>query len=302
MLDGTGFVQNVFRTNLLTCIFISKHAFWAPKLGPSNLSYLGYSSRLLVAFGALIVTGPSAVLVPRLTISLRENRVIDFFEDVVLVIRLVLSLSSVFAVIFIVLGYPITKILFERGAFSPEDTVGLSSIFPFMFSGMVFMVGVVILFRVIFLRESSSKLAILGIVGSVFYFLLSGMFLEFWGLQGIAFAYLCTWILLFCMGLYLLFKNNGNYINDKSTLIYVFKQCTALLLVYLTVAQSYSMLSFYVYENSFYQLVANTLISGSLGVIVFFLVSLRITKHAEIIYLVAELKRLICYSRKRGAL
>ena len=282
-------------------VYQSIDAFWAPKLGASNLSYLGYSSRMLIAFGALIITGPSAVLVPRLTISLHENREIDFFKDVILVIKLVLSLSSVFAVIFIVLGHPITKILFERGAFSPEDTVGLSGIFPFMFSGMVFMVGVVILFRVLFLRESSAKLAILGTVGSVSYFLLSGIFSEFWGLEGIAFAYLCTWILLFSIGLHLLFKNNVQYLNDKSTLLFVLKQCTALLLVYLTVVQSYSMLSLDVYENNFYQLVTNTLISSSLGVIVFFLVSLRIIKHAEIIYLVAELKRLICYSQKRGA-
>jgi putative peptidoglycan lipid II flippase len=282
-------------------VYQSIDAFWAPKLGPSNLSYLGYSSRMIIAFGALIITGPSAVLVPRLTIALHENRKIDFFKDVILVIKLVLALSSVFAVIFIVLGHPITKILFERGAFSPEDTIGLSGIFPSMFTGMVFMVGVVILFRVLFLRESSSKLAMLGIIGSVSYFLFSGVFSQFWGLEGIAFAYLCTWVLLFSLGLYLLFENNFYFLNDKSTLIFVFKQCTALLLVYLTVVQSYSMLSIDLYENNFYQLVTNILISSTLGVIVFFFVSLRIIKHAEIIYFVAELKRLVGYSQKRVA-
>ena len=277
-------------------------AFWAPKIGPSNLSYLGYCSRVLIALGALILTGPSTVLVPRLTISLNENREVDFFKDVTLVIKIVISLSSVFAMIFISLGPQIIKIVFERGAFTAQDTVAINSIIPFMFSAMVFMVAVVILFRVLFLRETGSKLAVIGIIGALVYFVISGIFSILMGVKGIALAYLVTWILLFYLSLNRLFKKNSEYIITKSTTIFIFKQCILLFILYLTVINSFSLLTTYLNDNYLYELVIHTLASSCLGLIVYAIVSIKIVKQKEIIYLFRELRQLLNHQDKQNSI
>ena len=44
----------------------SVDAYWAPQIGTGNLAYLGYSHRIVIAIGSLVIAGPAAVLFPRL--------------------------------------------------------------------------------------------------------------------------------------------------------------------------------------------------------------------------------------------
>jgi putative peptidoglycan lipid II flippase len=266
-------------------IYQSIDAYWAPKLGSANLSYLGYCQRLLIAVGALVITGPSTVLIPRLAQAVAENRKNDFLCDAVTVIKLIIALSSVMAVIGSILAEPIIEVMFERGAFSHNDTLGIASLLPYMLTGMVFMLCVVMLFRVLFVREMSVKVSFLGICCAALYFIFSGLGVKYVGIQGIGLAYIFTWICIFSGCIYYLFKDDVQIIFCRNSLVFCIKQilllsCTAFIVVFIR-----NKISGYSAELSFYQSVLSVLVCGSLGMIVYFVLSVFVFKQMEIILL-----------------
>jgi putative peptidoglycan lipid II flippase len=208
-------------------------SFWASKLGSSNLSYLGYCQRILIAFGSLIIIGPSTVIIPRLTIAIQEKRIIDYLNDISLITKIVWGLSTVVALICSVLAKPIIKIMFERGAFTRIDTIGVSSILPLMFIGMTFMLCVVILFRALFVTNMIKQIAYLGIISSISYFFLSGLLSTFFDLIGIAYAYMITWVLTFYLSIYVVFSNRLSILFNKKNVVFFIKQIITLLCIYL---------------------------------------------------------------------
>ena len=213
-------------------IFQSIDAFWAIKLGQSNLSYLGYSQRLLIAFGALIIAGPSTVLIPRLTEAIQENREDDFLEDSVHLIKLIISLASVIAVIGSVLAEPLIKIMFQRGAFNSIDTSNLSKLLPYMLIGMVFMLNVVVLFRALFVKEKGIGVAFIGIICALLYFIFSGIFSHFFSIKGITFAYMLTWIFIFFVTVNSVFIKNLKKIYNLDLVRFILKQAIILIFIY----------------------------------------------------------------------
>lgn len=208
-------------------------SFWASKLGSSNLSYLGYCQRILIAFGSLIIIGPSTVIIPRLTLAIQQKRIIDYLNDISLITKIVWGLSSVVALICSVLAKPIIKIMFERGAFTRIDTIGVSSILPLMFIGMTFMLCVVVLFRALFVTNMIKQIAYLGIISSISYFFLSGLFSTFFDLIGIAYAYMITWVLTFYLSIYVVFSTRISILFNKKNAVFFIKQIITLLCIYL---------------------------------------------------------------------
>ena len=47
-------------------IYGTVDAIWASRLGPSNLSYLGYGQRLVISIGNIVILGPWLILTPYL--------------------------------------------------------------------------------------------------------------------------------------------------------------------------------------------------------------------------------------------
>lgn len=208
-------------------------SFWASKLGPSNLSYLGYCQRILIAFGSLIIIGPSTVIIPRLTLAIQQERIIDYLNDISLITKIVWGLSSVIAVICSVLSKPIIIIMFERGVFARNDTIAVSTILPLMFIGMTFMLCVVVLFRALFVTNISKHIAFLGLICSITYFSLSGLFSTYFNLNGIVYAYMITWMLIFFLTMNVIFSNKSRILFNKKNLLFFVKQLITLFCIYL---------------------------------------------------------------------
>lgn len=190
-------------------------AYWAPKLGEAALSYLGYSQRLLIAIGALMIAGPSAVLVPRITQVLLEGRQEQFLFYCLRVVRTVLIFGAFVGVIVSVLAIPTVEILFQRGAFNDKATEGVASLLPLMMMGMTAMLGVVIMFRALFSVPNVSAGATLGILASVLYFALSGLLSHTFGLIGIAAAYAISWWLTLVVAFTYLWKGRLGLLNTR---------------------------------------------------------------------------------------
>src|SRR3970282_2291898 len=68
-------------------------AYWAPQIGPGNLAYLGYSQRILVVIGSIVIAGPAAVILPRLAEAYADDRVNDLHHDTMRAVRMVIAFA-----------------------------------------------------------------------------------------------------------------------------------------------------------------------------------------------------------------
>lgn len=180
-------------------IYQSIDSFWGIRLGVGNLATLGYAQRILIAVGNLVISGPSAVLMPKLTRAHLEGGQDAFLFLVMRLVRLVFACASFVAVVVSLLAVHIIRLLFARGAFDQLAITKLSNILPYMLVGMIFMLVVVILFRVLFSQKNTTAPATIGILCASIYFILSGLLSPHYGLKGIGFAYIISW----AMGLFI---------------------------------------------------------------------------------------------------
>ncbi|MCC7361492.1 MAG: hypothetical protein IT317_18540 [Anaerolineales bacterium] len=180
-------------------IYGTVDAVWASRLGESQVSYLGYAQRLLVAVANVITLGPMTVILPRLAAAAHAGQREQFLRETRLVLRLVLALAALMAVGLAAQALPFVTLLFERGAFTPADAAGLATTLPGLLLGMVAMAGTTILFRALHARHDRRAAAALGALGTVTYFALSGLLSQRWQLGGIVAAYALTWWLLLAL-------------------------------------------------------------------------------------------------------
>jgi putative peptidoglycan lipid II flippase len=190
------FVRSVPLTLLSVLVFSaypSVDAYWAPRLGPANLSVVGYCQRLFVALGAVMATGPSVVLQPRLASAAARGDEAAFRADFGRGLRLALLICVPIGIALALLAGPIVRIAFERGAFARTATTSVAGLLPWMLASIPPMVCSVFAFKAIWARHDAKAAAWLGVSGPVLYFVLSGALSTRFGLAGIGAASLLTW-------------------------------------------------------------------------------------------------------------
>ena len=222
---------NIFYKNLryaiiaMLCfsVFQFIDSFWVPKIGESAMSYVGYSQRLVIAIGSLVITGPSIVLIPRLTEKFKSKDYKGYFEDSSLVIRMVIILSTFFCLIFYNSSENIISILFERGQFDEISTSGVNVVFSLFLFGMIFMLTSVITLRILFTKEIDYSIAGIGMLTAISYFSFLGIFSNYFKLSGVGYAYILTWIFISFMTLYKLFHFDLKLFFNRELYVLVIK-------------------------------------------------------------------------------
>ena len=279
-------------------IYQSIDSFWAPRLGTSNLSYLGYCQRIIVAFGTLIVIGPSTVIIPRLTKAVLEKREIDFLNDTAAITKLVIALSSVVAVIVSILSKQVIRIMFQRGAFKAGDTNAIAGLLPYMVNGMVFMLCVVILFRVLFIKEKGGGAAFIGAICAVLYFSLSGVLSNSFSVKGIAYSYSITWIIIFIITINFVFNKNKKILYSKANATFLAKQVIHLILVYFLVLYLSRLFTLDGGETSLTKVFIFTSLTGVVSFIFYIVCSLFVLKISDVRALVFGVLSLVTKSKR----
>jgi putative peptidoglycan lipid II flippase len=178
---------------LCFCIGSVTDAFWAPRLGPKELAYLGYARRLVLVLGSLVAFGPSAVLTPRLAQLHVTGDDKEFRRCTAQSVRLIFMLATPCAMFFSIFCRPIVRAVFERGAFDATTTTGVAGILPYIMLGSVPMACVVILVKSLFARQMVRGAAMASILQAVTYFVLAGVLSGPLGLRGIALAFAISW-------------------------------------------------------------------------------------------------------------
>lgn len=187
-------------------VFQSVDAYWAPQVGTGSLAYLGYSQRILVALGSLVIVGPAAVMLPRLAEAYAMGRIKDMLHDTRRAVWMVLAFALPVALSVSVLAAPLVRLLFERGEFDHNATQGVAAILPLMMMGMMAMLCVVMVFRALFAKHDAVRASLLGMLAAILYFSLSGLLSQRFGVEGIALAYALTWWLVLFMSALMLWR------------------------------------------------------------------------------------------------
>ena len=274
----------VLLSMLCFTVYQSIDAYWAPKIGASNLSYLGYCQRLLIAIGNIVIAGPSVVMVPRLAESFHEGRRADFFHDTGRAVRMVIAFAAPLAIIVSMLSEPIVRILFQRGAFDAHATCSVAELMPFMMIGMVAMLCVAMIFRAFFARHEILFPSILGAASILIYFTLSGLCSSLWGVTGIAFAYAVSWWVLFSVAVYSLWRENPNNLFSKSNLIFIYH-----IILTATVVSLVVFLGKIFYFNAFdhgglFTRLFGLILVACIAIVSFYVVAVRVFKISDIAF------------------
>ncbi|QGN22122.1 lipid II flippase MurJ [Elizabethkingia anophelis] len=270
-------------------VFQIVDAYWGKKLGESVISYLGYSQRIVIALGALVISGPSAVLIPKLTEAYKKGDLDTYYRDTATVIKLVFALTSFAALLGAFFSIDIVRIMFQRGGFTEVSTRNVAEILPYILIGMVFMLCVVISFRSIFVQPITYKTGIIGILTLILYFTLSGILSKSYNIKGIAFAYIITWIIIFLFTSRMLFKKQfKNFI--KEFFLFLLRQFFVLLIVFCVVyfLNLFSFCFFGMLQDVF-SIIFKLGIIGIVSSFVYIIISARVIKIRELVLLFSRI-------------
>lgn len=268
-------------------VFQLVDAYWGKKIGDSAISYLGYCQRIVIAVGALVISGPSSVMIPRLTTSYNDGNLPRYYMDTGTVIKLVFAFTSFAALIGSTFSFEIVSLMFQRGNFTVDSTKNVAVLLPYMLLGMVFMLCVVISFRSLFVQKITYKTSFIGVLTFMLYFTLSGILSSFFNIKGMGMAYIITWMAVFTITVYILFKSGASAFL-KDFLAFLFKQMFTLMTVgaflYLYLQLTLSLDAKFLGHGSLYVIVKLS-VAGSVALLIYLLVGIKVMKMQELIYM-----------------
>lgn len=194
--DAIGFLREVplvLLAMLGFCAGSAIEAFWAMKLRPADITYLGYSQRLVVVLASLVAFGPSAVLMTRLSELSARGESSEFRVLAAKALRMSLFTTAPIAVLVGIFAEPIVRLVFQRGAFDNSSTVGVASVLPFAMFGGVALCASVMMMKALFARRQLKQAAYIGVFQVICYFIVSGVLSRALGVQGIVAAFAVSW-------------------------------------------------------------------------------------------------------------
>jgi putative peptidoglycan lipid II flippase len=218
--------EYLFRTPLIVMamlcftVFQLSDAYWAPQIGTGSLAYLGYSQRILVVLGNIVIAGPALVILPRLSEAYADGRIKDLLNDTYRALRMLIIFSLPVALSASILATPLVQLLFERGAFDKQATEGVAKILPIMIIGLMAMLCVVIVIRALFAKHDIARASLLGILITLCYFVLSGLLSKILGVLGIALAYAISWWLALLLSALFLWRGYMSIIFCRQSLVF----------------------------------------------------------------------------------
>jgi len=192
----------VLLSGLCFAIYGTVDAFWASRLGPSNVSYLNYGQKIIIAIGNLIILGPSMVLAPYFSTQVALGNVEIFKVKLEITIKMIFIFAVPLGLIASILSISMIEIVLQRGAFTLQETNGLAAILPGMLFGMIPMINVAVIYKALYAKNDLQGAALISILGSFYYFFMSGVFSSLWGIQGIIVTYITSWWLMLGLSVY----------------------------------------------------------------------------------------------------
>lgn len=167
--------------------------FWASRLPVGSISYLGYSTRIIIALTGIVVQGLCVVLFTDLSAEIANHNIANFHRKLVAAIDAILLSIVPLATLVMVLRSTLVSVLLERGHFLPSATRGVIQVLPFYLLGMIFMAPMTIVVRAFYALGDYATPAKLGLASLVVYTVASGLLVGRYSYVGIGIAYAIFW-------------------------------------------------------------------------------------------------------------
>ncbi|MBQ6810662.1 MAG: polysaccharide biosynthesis C-terminal domain-containing protein, partial [Firmicutes bacterium] len=169
-------------------IYYMLNRFFASGLAEGSISALNYGSKLAQFPAGVFVSAIAVAIYPLLTEYAVRGEKEQFRNALEKGLGVVMLLTIPAAVGLIVLRVPIVRILFESGAFTPEDTIASASALMYYAIGTVAYSLIMVLLRVFFAFSDIKVPVIAGGIGIVVNILVSVATMQSMAHDGLALA------------------------------------------------------------------------------------------------------------------
>lgn len=181
-------------SNLIDQIFASF-------LAPGSISALNYSLKLVSVFTGVIFVSVGRAVLPHLSRHAATNDMKSFKELLRLYIWVVGIVTALLSVFVIILAHPLVEILFQRGAFTAEDTNLTAITFIGFAVGLTPIAFGFIAFRAFSAIGKTSILMRVSLISMIINAVFDYLLFRIWQSEGIALAtsvtYVCSMSILF---------------------------------------------------------------------------------------------------------
>jgi putative peptidoglycan lipid II flippase len=255
-------------------IFPVIDVFWAAGLPDGSISYLGYSTRIAIVLTTIASHGISVVIFPFLSEIAVSGEMANLKEMVIKSIRTIYLVVFPMIVIVIILKEPLAKIIFERGSFGSDSTAGITRVLPFYLLGMVGTAPMYIIIRAFYSLQDFTGSAILGLAGTVLYFLLGGLLVRHFSYMGLGFAYAIHWVIMFVVNCFVLGRKIGKIWNIED-LIFLAKIAAGALITGVLVMLICKLL------DTHFDVIISTALPAVAGMLIFYIIHMSLIKIKE---------------------
>ncbi len=159
--------------------------YFSAQLEVGSISALNYGFKIPMLFMGIIGIAIGNVLLPYFSKKVVDSQE-KTFQELKKIIRLLVFGSLILVVVLFFISYPIISIIFERNEFTNEDTITVSRIQQmYLFFIPSSIVGLVIV-KFLTSINKNNFMVLTSAVSVVMNFVLNYIFMEYWGVYGLA--------------------------------------------------------------------------------------------------------------------
>jgi len=230
-------------------VFVPIGYYWASLLTEGSVSYLGYSQSFAGFLSVATGMGIAIVSFPDLAIDFANGNGEMALFKFEITLRYVLMISIFAAAAFIVLRIPIITLFYQHGTFTHESVLKLSTVIPWYLGAAVFIAGLNLLRTLFYSKGEYKKIAILGVLIPLVYFILAGFLKDLFLIVGIGIANAISFALLFYFSIILIRVNNKKFLS-LDFLFFIIKNIITSILTGLVISYCFIMVSDFISQIS----------------------------------------------------
>ncbi|PON17472.1 murein biosynthesis integral membrane protein MurJ [Candidatus Entotheonella serta] len=209
-------LQWAFLSTLVTTFGAQIDRALASTLFPGAISALYYAFLLLMLPASLAVIPLSTVLLTDLAVVYQNGEVINVRRRVASALRMMLLLTVPVVVVGFLLAEPITRLVYERGHFTVEDTIRTAQALQIFLLGLPLYGVMHMLSRCFYAIHDTKTPALVGCVALVVNIVADVILMQFFSHRGIVMGRLAFWLVSACT-LYLLFRQRCQQLSSSGT-------------------------------------------------------------------------------------
>lgn len=176
-------------------------------LGVGVLSHQALAQRLVIAFGAVLSAGPFLQAPTQLGEFLSDGLWDEIKNYVIRASLVMIGLTVTASFLMPTIGAYGIKLMFQYGNFSAQDTSAVSRLVSILLLGAGPMLSTAIVFRAMHTLHLSKYIAVISVFWFVVYALLSILFINYFGVNSLASAYVISWVAAFVFSLLFLLRH-----------------------------------------------------------------------------------------------